>query len=159
MIFTSEELHAEVCYAECLLQRAALTFLQVRNEAYPEATESATTEYVRFNLNFLALLLRMKTWSVSSKVESKWGTATKHTSEDVFALISSHLSVVPSFLFPFLKHFFYLSLPCKTLLIGLLSPVSLTESSTQSSSPLGTLMVTTMAILKVVLNWELEPLI
>ncbi len=24
-----EELHAEVCYAECLLQRAALTFLQV----------------------------------------------------------------------------------------------------------------------------------
>lgn len=32
MIFTSEELHAEVCYAECLLQRAALTFLQVRNK-------------------------------------------------------------------------------------------------------------------------------
>uniref|UniRef100_A0A8C7NG51 Tetratricopeptide repeat domain 39A n=1 Tax=Oncorhynchus mykiss TaxID=8022 RepID=A0A8C7NG51_ONCMY len=28
VIFTSEELHAEVCYAECLLQRAALTFLQ-----------------------------------------------------------------------------------------------------------------------------------
>uniref|UniRef100_A0A3B1IZF1 Tetratricopeptide repeat domain 39A n=1 Tax=Astyanax mexicanus TaxID=7994 RepID=A0A3B1IZF1_ASTMX len=27
--FTEEELHAEVCYAECLLQRAALTFLQV----------------------------------------------------------------------------------------------------------------------------------
>lgn len=27
---TSDELHAEVCYAECLLQRAALTFLQVR---------------------------------------------------------------------------------------------------------------------------------
>ncbi|KAM9529934.1 tetratricopeptide repeat protein 39A-like isoform 1-T1 [Salvelinus alpinus] len=26
--FTEEELHAEVCYAECLLQRAALTFLQ-----------------------------------------------------------------------------------------------------------------------------------
>lgn len=26
---TSDELHAEVCYAECLLQRAALTFLQV----------------------------------------------------------------------------------------------------------------------------------
>lgn len=24
-----EELHAEACYAECLLQRAALTFLQV----------------------------------------------------------------------------------------------------------------------------------
>uniref|UniRef100_A0A3Q4MRF4 Tetratricopeptide repeat domain 39A n=1 Tax=Neolamprologus brichardi TaxID=32507 RepID=A0A3Q4MRF4_NEOBR len=29
--FTSEELHAEVCYAECLLQRAALTFLQDEN--------------------------------------------------------------------------------------------------------------------------------
>ncbi|KAM5160978.1 tetratricopeptide repeat protein 39A isoform 2-T2 [Callospermophilus lateralis] len=27
--FTEEEIHAEVCYAECLLQRAALTFLQV----------------------------------------------------------------------------------------------------------------------------------
>lgn len=25
----AEEIHAEVCYAECLLQRAALTFLQV----------------------------------------------------------------------------------------------------------------------------------
>uniref|UniRef100_A0A8C7NGC5 Tetratricopeptide repeat domain 39A n=1 Tax=Oncorhynchus mykiss TaxID=8022 RepID=A0A8C7NGC5_ONCMY len=31
VIFTSEELHAEVCYAECLLQRAALTFLQDEN--------------------------------------------------------------------------------------------------------------------------------
>lgn len=30
-VSASEELHAEVCYAECLLQRAALTFLQVRN--------------------------------------------------------------------------------------------------------------------------------
>ncbi|XP_029355844.1 tetratricopeptide repeat protein 39A isoform X3 [Echeneis naucrates] len=30
--FTEEELHAEVCYAECLLQRAALTFLQVRTD-------------------------------------------------------------------------------------------------------------------------------
>uniref|UniRef100_A0A7N6FLY2 Tetratricopeptide repeat domain 39A n=1 Tax=Anabas testudineus TaxID=64144 RepID=A0A7N6FLY2_ANATE len=29
--FTEEELHAEVCYAECLLQRAALTFLQDEN--------------------------------------------------------------------------------------------------------------------------------
>ncbi|KAJ8408441.1 hypothetical protein AAFF_G00258550 [Aldrovandia affinis] len=28
---TEEELHAEVCYAECLLQRAALTFLQDEN--------------------------------------------------------------------------------------------------------------------------------
>lgn len=26
---TLEEIHAEICYAECLLQRAALTFLQV----------------------------------------------------------------------------------------------------------------------------------
>uniref|UniRef100_W5UR19 Tetratricopeptide repeat protein 39A n=1 Tax=Ictalurus punctatus TaxID=7998 RepID=W5UR19_ICTPU len=30
-VFTEEELHAEVCYAECLLQRAALTFLQDEN--------------------------------------------------------------------------------------------------------------------------------
>ncbi|XP_018609065.1 tetratricopeptide repeat protein 39A-like isoform X3 [Scleropages formosus] len=29
--FTEEELHAELCYAECLLQRAALTFLQDEN--------------------------------------------------------------------------------------------------------------------------------
>ncbi|GLD62272.1 tetratricopeptide repeat protein 39A isoform X1 [Lates japonicus] len=29
--FTEEELHAEVCYAECLLQRAALTFLRDEN--------------------------------------------------------------------------------------------------------------------------------
>ncbi|KAH0519767.1 Tetratricopeptide repeat protein 39A [Microtus ochrogaster] len=29
--FTEEEIHAEVCYAECLLQRAALTFLQEEN--------------------------------------------------------------------------------------------------------------------------------
>ncbi|KAG2463493.1 tetratricopeptide repeat protein 39A [Polypterus senegalus] len=29
--FTEEELHAEICYAECLLQRAALTFLQDEN--------------------------------------------------------------------------------------------------------------------------------
>uniref|UniRef100_A0A6Q2X7U1 Uncharacterized protein n=1 Tax=Esox lucius TaxID=8010 RepID=A0A6Q2X7U1_ESOLU len=31
VLFNSEELHAEVCYAECLLQRAALTFLQDEN--------------------------------------------------------------------------------------------------------------------------------
>ncbi|XP_066547892.1 tetratricopeptide repeat protein 39A isoform X2 [Amia ocellicauda] len=29
--FTEEEIHAELCYAECLLQRAALTFLQDEN--------------------------------------------------------------------------------------------------------------------------------
>ncbi|XP_064197020.1 tetratricopeptide repeat protein 39A-like isoform X1 [Anguilla rostrata] len=29
--YTEEELHAELCYAECLLQRAALTFLQDEN--------------------------------------------------------------------------------------------------------------------------------
>ncbi|XP_061096076.1 tetratricopeptide repeat protein 39A isoform X1 [Conger conger] len=29
--FTEEELHADLCYAECLLQRAALTFLQDEN--------------------------------------------------------------------------------------------------------------------------------
>ncbi|XP_042700930.1 tetratricopeptide repeat protein 39A isoform X10 [Chrysemys picta bellii] len=29
--FTEEEIHAEICYAECLLQRAALTFLQDEN--------------------------------------------------------------------------------------------------------------------------------
>uniref|UniRef100_A0A2K6MJX8 Tetratricopeptide repeat domain 39A n=3 Tax=Rhinopithecus TaxID=542827 RepID=A0A2K6MJX8_RHIBE len=41
--FTEEEIHAEVCYAECLLQRAALTFLQgssqggaVRPRALPD---------------------------------------------------------------------------------------------------------------------------
>lgn len=28
-LLPAEEIHAEVCYAECLLQRAALTFLQV----------------------------------------------------------------------------------------------------------------------------------
>lgn len=44
VIFTSEELHAEVCYAECLLQRAALTFLQVRSRVYPDASESSTVD-------------------------------------------------------------------------------------------------------------------
>lgn len=38
MFFTSEELHAEVCYAECLLQRAALTFLQVGTAARLDTT-------------------------------------------------------------------------------------------------------------------------
>uniref|UniRef100_A0A8C6GXN2 Tetratricopeptide repeat domain 39A n=1 Tax=Mus spicilegus TaxID=10103 RepID=A0A8C6GXN2_MUSSI len=33
--FTEEEIHAEVCYAECLLQRAALTFLQVGSSPHP----------------------------------------------------------------------------------------------------------------------------
>lgn len=41
--FTSEELHAEVCYAECLLQRAALTFLQVRRLTAASATDVFAT--------------------------------------------------------------------------------------------------------------------
>jgi hypothetical protein len=28
-LFLIEEMHAEICYAECLLQKAALTFVQV----------------------------------------------------------------------------------------------------------------------------------
>lgn len=27
----AEEMHAEICYAECLLQKATLTFVQVRS--------------------------------------------------------------------------------------------------------------------------------
>ena len=30
-LFLIEEMHAEICYAECLLQKAALTFVQVTN--------------------------------------------------------------------------------------------------------------------------------
>lgn len=30
-LFLIEEMHAEICYAECLLQKAALTFVQVIN--------------------------------------------------------------------------------------------------------------------------------
>lgn len=30
-VFLIEEMHAEICYAECLLQKAALTFVQVMN--------------------------------------------------------------------------------------------------------------------------------
>lgn len=30
-LFLIEEMHAEICYAECLLQKAALTFVQVMN--------------------------------------------------------------------------------------------------------------------------------
>lgn len=48
IIFTSEELHAEVCYAECLLQRAALTFLQVRSEAYPDSLTLKTATIDKF---------------------------------------------------------------------------------------------------------------
>lgn len=33
----AEEIHAEVCYAECLLQRAALTFLQVGTSHLPSS--------------------------------------------------------------------------------------------------------------------------
>lgn len=40
MCFTSEELHAEVCYAECLLQRAALTFLQVGKWGWRRHTQT-----------------------------------------------------------------------------------------------------------------------
>lgn len=29
-----EEMHAEICYAECLLQKAALTFVQVQSVIY-----------------------------------------------------------------------------------------------------------------------------
>uniref|UniRef100_A0A8C5VBM0 Tetratricopeptide repeat domain 39A n=1 Tax=Microcebus murinus TaxID=30608 RepID=A0A8C5VBM0_MICMU len=40
--FTEEEIHAEVCYAECLLQRAALTFLQVGGQSRPRALYDAS---------------------------------------------------------------------------------------------------------------------
>lgn len=50
VIFTSDELHAEVCYAECLLQRAALTFLQVRNKAHQDSLALKSASSVTFML-------------------------------------------------------------------------------------------------------------
>uniref|UniRef100_A0A3B3S6I1 Zgc:158403 n=1 Tax=Paramormyrops kingsleyae TaxID=1676925 RepID=A0A3B3S6I1_9TELE len=47
-----EQLHAELCYAECLLQRAALTFLQVRRLPLPcfrEGGEVRSLPYSRLN--------------------------------------------------------------------------------------------------------------
>lgn len=169
LLFTPEELHAEVCYAECLLQRAALTFLQVRM-AYPESLLlnllPLTILYLfkliicLFSFSYLSCsLFRMKTWSVSSKEESKWGTATRHTSENLKSKVSlfssHHACVIPSFQLDLLSTFFFnfFYLPRKTALICVLY-LYLTESFTQSSSPLDTVMVTTMAILRVVWNWE-----
>uniref|UniRef100_A0A2K6FGS9 Tetratricopeptide repeat domain 39A n=1 Tax=Propithecus coquereli TaxID=379532 RepID=A0A2K6FGS9_PROCO len=43
--FTEEEIHAEVCYAECLLQRAALTFLQVGGQSRPRALYDPSQAY------------------------------------------------------------------------------------------------------------------
>uniref|UniRef100_A0A8C8YM36 Tetratricopeptide repeat domain 39A n=1 Tax=Prolemur simus TaxID=1328070 RepID=A0A8C8YM36_PROSS len=43
--FTEEEIHAEVCYAECLLQRAALTFLQVGGQWRPRALYGPSQAY------------------------------------------------------------------------------------------------------------------
>ena len=33
-LFLIEEMHAEICYAECLLQKAALTFVQVTDDVW-----------------------------------------------------------------------------------------------------------------------------
>lgn len=62
MFPTPEELHAEVCYAECLLQRAALTFLQVGAEASLDASASLIG-LIFFFFFFVApsRLFRMKT--------------------------------------------------------------------------------------------------
>lgn len=57
MFSTPEELHAEVCYAECLLQRAALTFLQVGTEASLD-TSASLIWLIFFCRSFL---FRMKT--------------------------------------------------------------------------------------------------
>lgn len=57
--FTSEELHAEVCYAECLLQRAALTFLQVGTEASLHMTNHSSLWFDSF-LSFLSVCLGWK---------------------------------------------------------------------------------------------------
>lgn len=44
----AEEIHAEVCYAECLLQRAALTFLQVRKLPSPQPTPHCAKRALEF---------------------------------------------------------------------------------------------------------------
>lgn len=77
---TSDELHAEVCYAECLLQRAALTFLQVSQHFRTVTLQHVFTFAQCQSLPFLSLF-RMKTWSVLSRGESKWGIATRRTSK------------------------------------------------------------------------------
>ncbi|XP_018582269.2 tetratricopeptide repeat protein 39A isoform X2 [Scleropages formosus] len=51
--FTEEELHAEVCYAECLLQRAALTFLQVK----PNRSHFTSPRICRISLFYTAQMV------------------------------------------------------------------------------------------------------
>lgn len=54
LFLTSEELHAEVCYAECLLQRAALTFLQVSSQG---PLQSATVFFDNCFNHFVLIFL------------------------------------------------------------------------------------------------------
>uniref|UniRef100_A0A673MQ52 Tetratricopeptide repeat protein 39A-like n=1 Tax=Sinocyclocheilus rhinocerous TaxID=307959 RepID=A0A673MQ52_9TELE len=52
--FTEEELHAEVCYAECLLQRAALTFLQDENMiSFIKGGMKVRNSYQIYNIEFI----------------------------------------------------------------------------------------------------------
>lgn len=57
--------------------------------------------------SFARSLLRMKTWSVSSKGESKWGTVTRHTSKNQLRM-SSFAFVKPLLVFDHFKYFFCL---------------------------------------------------
>lgn len=50
MCVFAEEMHAEICYAECLLQKATLTFVQVR-------TVFLFTSLLYYYIMFLLLLL------------------------------------------------------------------------------------------------------
>uniref|UniRef100_A0A673AZF1 Tetratricopeptide repeat domain 39A n=1 Tax=Sphaeramia orbicularis TaxID=375764 RepID=A0A673AZF1_9TELE len=61
ILSTSEELHAEVCYAECLLQRAALTFLQDENMiSFIKGGIKVRNSYQTYNLSStLIVLLQM----------------------------------------------------------------------------------------------------
>lgn len=47
----SDEMHAELCYAECLLQKATLTFVQVREYITPFTRLKNLFSPVRFRFN------------------------------------------------------------------------------------------------------------
>lgn len=95
-------MHAEICYAECLLQKATLTFVQV--STFPKE-QHILLRVKRFSLQTptsVCFSTRMKTWSVSSKEASRFEQATRFTSE---SLISASLTLKCQVFFQHLETF------------------------------------------------------
>lgn len=57
MIVFVEEMHAELCYAECLLQKATLTFVQVGTIDWPTVCLPLTDQHIDFLSDWLRMRL------------------------------------------------------------------------------------------------------